>query len=166
MRNGVVALCVLLATAAAEQAPANRMYVWSGQVTAIDKAAKAVTFKVPAKEFVARFITQLKPGDTVIMYWGSPKPGETDALIDVSPYDAAKGPRPDDFGYVFHAEFASFDSSSMTVTVTAHLSPIAFAKFAAIRPGEWVKVTSPTDQSKDLSGISSVQASANPAPST
>jgi hypothetical protein len=142
------------------------MFVWSGQVTAIDKMAKTVTFKVPAKEFVSRFIGQVKPGDTVIMYWGSPKPGETDALIDVSPYDAAKGPRPDDFGYVFHGRFVSFDSTSMTVTITAHLSPIAFAKFAAIQPGQWVKVTSPMDQSKDLSGISGVQVSTKPGPST
>jgi hypothetical protein len=167
MKIAVAALVVaLLATVSAAQAPANRMYVWSGQVTSIDKAAKAVTFRLAAKDFVARYIKQVKPGDMVIMYWSSPKPGETDALIDVSPYDVAQRPRPDDFGYVFHAQFVSFDSTSMTVTVTAHLRAAAFAKFAAIQPGQWVKVTSPMDQSKDLSGITGVQVSTNPGPHT
>src|SRR5262245_36433333 len=117
-------------------------YDWVGRLVSVDANARTVTVKVPLKDHVTKYINQFKPGDRVVTFWGSPKPGETDAILYVGAYDTAK-PLGDDYGYVMPVEFVSFDAMDKTATVKAYLQPQGFASFASIQAGRWVKVTSP-----------------------
>lgn len=146
------------------QAPKVPTFVWSAQVIAVDQPAKTVTVRVPFKEHVARYITQFKPGDPIVITWGSPKTGETDAIIYVTARDTSKRDHPDDFGYVLPGEFVSADVAARTVTLKAHLDPQASLKFASVKADQWIKATSPFDQSKPTAAITAVQPSTPPAP--
>lgn len=137
-------------------------YTWTGQMLSLDARDRTVTMKVSCKEHVARYIGQFKPGERVIVHWGSPQQGETDAVIYVGPYDLTKTSHPDDWGYVLPVEFTSFDSAAKTITFRAHLLAPTFLKFKSIRPGQWVTVTSPFDQSKDTAAVSTVRVTEEP----
>ena len=142
--------------------PIVQRYTWIGQLISLDARARTVTMRVPCKEHVARYIGQFKPGDRVIMHWGSPQQGETDAIIYVGPYDLTKHVHPDDYGYVLPAEFTSFDSTAKTITFKTHLLAQTFLKFRSIRQGQWVKVTSPFDQSRETAAITTVRVTEEP----
>ena len=88
------------AQAASPRSASTRQYVWVGQVKSIDPASKTVTFSLPFKEHVARYVYRFKPGDHIIMFWGSPKPDETDAIIYVEEHVVGGIHHSNEFGYV------------------------------------------------------------------
>jgi hypothetical protein len=149
--------------------PAGPTYVWPGQVVSIDRTAATVNMKVTCKEHIGRYIDQFKPGDRVILYWGAPVAGASEAVIYVGAYDMAATSRIDDQGYVLPVELVSFDHPANAMTFKAHLDPRGLSRFQTVQPGASVKVTSPMNQAgKGMAFITAVQPAdaAKPAPAS
>jgi hypothetical protein len=134
-------------------------YLWSGEVIANDAATETLTLRVSYREHLNRYIGRFTPGEKVMVIWGTPKPGETDAII----YMAGQTTAPPRSGYVLPIEFVSFDSGARQLTFK--LPARAHAKLKAVLPGTWIKVTTPFSQPGETAIITDVDVSTAPATS-
>jgi hypothetical protein len=137
----------------------NQRYVWFGQVVLYDQHGKTVTVKAPYRPHVNRYIGEFKRGDKVMLTWGTPDPGETEAIIYVGRYEASSGAK---WGYVLPADFVSADTTEHSLTFAVAIPSKALKVLKTVPSGGYIKVTTPFDQPDETATIVGVEASDGP----
>ena len=155
LATSVALLCAsLLAAALLLAAPSSvRSYVWYGELVGINRDARLAILKAEFREHVLRYIEQFKPGDRVILTWGSSREGETDDIIYVGRYDKSAGSH---YGYVLPVEVVAVNKTDRTITFKVPIPPKALRTLKSFQTGDRVKVTAPFDQPTETGVIVSV----------
>jgi hypothetical protein len=153
----VVALGPATAFAQAKnQTAKNQTYVWFSEVVTSDQKAKTITVKAPYREHINRYIAEFKPGDKVMVTWGTPRPGETEAITYIGRYEAS----PDGhYGYVLPVEFVSADTTERKLTFTMPVPSKALNAMRAVPSGGRIRVTTPFDQPRETAAILAIEPS-------
>src|SRR5687768_2339242 len=100
------------------ESPKNQSYVWFGEVVMYDEKGKTVTVDARYREHINRYVGEFTIGDRVMLNWATPRPGETEAITYVGPYDANSGAK---WGYVLPVEFVSADTTKRRLRFTVPL---------------------------------------------
>ena len=158
----VLAACAIAAAGSGRfggvHAEAPRSYAWYAEVASIDPAASAMTVKVKTRDAVRVYVGQYKADDKLMLVW-VPIKGEADTIVYAPKYDVMKGVNE---GYILPVEFVSADATGHTLTVKTTIPDTIFQSVKSLRPGQWVKVTSPMQQPKDVATLTMAAASEKP----
>lgn len=144
---------------ALEETPKNQHYVWFGEVVTYDEKGKTVTVEARYREHINRYIGDFKGGDRVMLNWATPRPGETEAITYVGPYDANSAAK---WGYVLPVEFVSADTTKRRLRFTVPVPSKAVKALKRTPSGGWIKVTTPFDQPHETAAIVAVEPSVEP----
>ena len=140
---GDVAVLLLATTMVASAAGAAQStakdsgtYTWFGELVSIDKTALTVKARMAYPEAVAE-LKQFKPGERVWVIWSG--------VLDYS--DAVRQIRHAEPGtiddkLVLPAELVSTEAANQYVTLRIAVPESSAAAIRAVKPGEWVTVTS------------------------
>jgi hypothetical protein len=137
----------------------SQKYMWSGEVVAYDQKGKTLTVKAPYRKHIDRYIGEFTRGDKVMLTWGTPGPGETDAIIYVGRYEAKSL---SNFGDVLPVEFVSADTTKHEMTFTVAIPSSAFKILRTVQPGGWITATTPFDQPGETAVITAIERSTEP----
>ena len=159
--DGVVLACALAPAFVdvAAKFSTNQKYVWSGEVISYDQKGKTLTVKAPYREHINRYIGEFTRGDRVTLTWGTPRPGETDAIIYVGRYEARSV---SSYGYVLPVEFVSADTTERLMTFTVAIPSGALKILKVVPSGGWITATTPFDQPRETAVITAIEPSAEP----
>lgn len=98
-------------------------------------------------------------GDRVTLTWGTPSPGETDAIIYIGRYEARSV---SSYGYVLPVEFVSADTTERRMTFTVAIPSGALKILKVVPSGGWITATTPFDQPRETAVITAIEPSAEP----
>lgn len=142
------------AIAAAQSSPDEEAtYRWLGELVSVDKGASTMTVKSRvAYEEAMSELAQLAPGENVWIVWSGVR-DYSDAVRQVrrSQPGAAIGE-----DLVLPAELVSTDVSHRYVTIRVTLPDNGVAALEAVKPGEWITVTSRHRPSADAEAVVAV----------
>jgi len=141
---GDVAVLLLATTLVASAAGATQStakdsntYTWFGELVSLDNTALTVKARVAYPEAIAE-LKQFKPGERVWVMWSG--------VLDYS--DAVRQIRQAEPGHkideklVLPAELVSTEAVNQYVTLRITVPESSAAAIRAVKPGEWVTVTS------------------------
>lgn len=155
-------VCILTAAGAhAAQAPSTaqkRTYVWFGELAGVNEAARTVIVKAQIPDHVVKYVDRFKMGDRVMLVWNMI--GKKQAQTVIALWDM-KGVSS---GYVLPIEFVSADTQGKTITFNMRVPEKNLAVLKGAKPGQWIRVTSPTDQPGPDAAITSIEFSEKPPP--
>jgi hypothetical protein len=157
------ALCLMMTMAGASRATVRaqaRTYSWYAELVSIDRSAGTVTVRADAVPAIARYVTEFKPGQPVVLTWIADD-GDAIRIISIATPDAMKVV---DVGYILPAEFVSADPAGPTVTFKTAAPAAALQAAGAAQPGKWIKVTAPMSQPGPTAQIASIAATEKPQP--
>src|SRR6188768_2571204 len=155
---GGVALLLLAITVAAPAAGSaqssakdSNTYTWFGELVSLDHTALTVKARVAYPEAVSE-LKQFKPGERVWVVW-SGIDNYSDAVRQLR---RAESGRKIDEPLVLPAEFVSAAPPDSHVTIRVKVPDSSMAAVKAMKPGEWVTVTSRTRPSTDADAVVTV----------
>jgi len=130
----------------------NQTYQWSGELVALDLAAKTITVKLMVAGSALDESRRFKAGDRVMLGWsGFDK--YANAINRVVRYDATKF----DERFAFPAEFVSFDATQPYLTFKAPIPAESISKVQPLKAGQWVTATSPHGKSSESHPIVAIR---------
>ena len=129
-------------------------FTWTGALVAFDATAKSMTVKsrVAYQEAISE-LKQFKAGDRVWVVWSGIH-DSSDAVRQVRRADAG---RTIDDTLVLPAELVSTETPNQYVTLRVKVPESAMATIKAVKPGEWVTVTSRHRPSTDDEAVVAVK---------
>jgi hypothetical protein len=139
---------------AAQASPSKSdTYIWSGELVSVDATAKSMTVKsrIAYQEALSE-LTQFRPGEQVWIVWSG--------VHDYS--DAIRQVRRPSPGRVMHedlvlpAELVSPQATDQYIAIRVKVPESSLAAIRAVKPGEWVTVTSRHRPSTDADAVTAV----------
>ena len=114
-------------------------YTWNGELVSLDTTAKTLTVKsrMAYPEAVAE-LKQFKAGDRVWVVWS----GIHDSSDAVRQVRRSETGRRIDENLVLPAELVSTEAPNQYVTIRVKVPESGLAAIAAVKPGDWITVTS------------------------
>ena len=152
---------LLLGSAAIAQAQqpaaapaAATTYLWHAELVSFDQAASTLTLKTQlVGTTAAADLKNFKSGDRVILQW-SGFDTSANGVRGVMKYDAAQ-PRKDAF--LLPVELVNPAPQNDYVTIKLHAPESAAAAVKAVKPGEWVTITSKHRPSGDADTVVAIR---------
>lgn len=150
----VFAICQPMRSVAQSSAAEHDTYTWSGELVSLDTAAKTMTVKsrVAYPDAVGA-LKQFKAADRVLVVW-SGVGNRSDAVREVRRFEPS---RRIDESLALPAELVSTDAPHDYITIRVKLPANAVSGIAAVKPGEWVTVTSRPRPSRDDDAVVAVR---------
>jgi hypothetical protein len=139
-------------------AQASRSYTWYAELVSVDRSAKTLTAKALVRDAVHSYVAGYKPGDKLMLTW-VPVKGEADTVIYAPRYEVMKGI---DEGYILPVEFVAADRENRTITFKTPIPDPLLESLASLRPGTWIKVTSPLQQPRETATLVAAAAAERP----
>jgi hypothetical protein len=149
---------------AAQSSAPNRTgtYVWWAELVGVDTSAKTVTAKAPVQAPVTSYVTTFKAGEKLMLTWiANAGTREAGPILYIEKYEVTKASNLTT-GYILPVEFVAADAAAKTITFKAALSDDTIQPFTSIRPGQWMKVTSPMLQPADTALVLAVERVSGP----
>jgi hypothetical protein len=159
----VVALCVGAGTMTAySQSPSVAdTFIWHGELVSVDHATGTITVKARVLADAAKEVARFNAGDKVILTW-SGVDKYADGIRQIAKQEGSqKSTEP----FLFPAELASPAVQNDYVTFKFR-APNAVQSVSAVKPGEWVTVTTKKGSINDAQAIVSVEPYNKPASNT
>ena len=134
--------------------PKSDTYTWNGELVSLDTTAKTMTVKsrVAYQEAISE-LKHFKAGDRVWIVWSGIH-GSSDAVRQVRRSEAG---RKIDENLVLPAELASTEAPNQYLTIRIKVPESAMTAIKAVKPGEWVTVTSRHQPSTEEEAVVSVR---------
>jgi hypothetical protein len=134
--------------------PKNDTYAWSAEFVSVDTADKKMTVKsrVAYQEAVSE-LNKFKPGEQVWIVWSGVQ-DSSDAVRQVRRVEAG---RKIDENLVLPAELVSTEAPNQHITIRVKVPESGMAAIKAMKPGEWVVVTSRHRPSSDAEAVVAVR---------
>jgi len=134
--------------------PGSSTYTWLGELVSVDTTAHKLTVKPRVAEPNAvAALKQFKAGDSVLVAW-SGLDDYSDAVREVRP--AASHQKVSE-NLAIPAEFVSAEGQNQSVTIRVKVPESGLAALKAVKPGEWVVVTSRHRPAGDAEAVVSVR---------
>ena len=129
-------------------------YTWNGELVSLDTTAKTMTVKsrVAYQEAISD-LKHFKAGDRVWIVWSGVH-DYSDAVRQVRRYEPG---RKIDETLVLPAELVATDAPNQYITIRVKLPESALSAIKAVKPGEWVTVTSRHRPSTDDEAVVAVR---------
>jgi hypothetical protein len=143
-RTNIATLALIIAIAAgviarAQTSQANKdTYTWNGEFVGLDATAKTITVKprVAYQEAISE-LKQFKAGDRVWIVWSGVH-DYSDAVRQMRRPGTSKIEE----NLVLPAELVSTEAPNQYITIRVKVPESSLAAITAVKPGEWVTVTS------------------------
>jgi len=154
----IAALAVLtlgspVVSAAQSSQKSGDTYQWSGEFVSADTASSTLTLKVRvAYQEAISELKQFKPGERVWIVWSGIH-DYSDAIRQFRRAEAGKIGE----DLVLPAELVSTDTPNQYVTIRLKVPGSALSAIKAMKPGEWVTVTSRHRPSSDTEAVVDVK---------
>ena len=141
--------------AAQASSPNTETYTWFGELVSVDTSAMKMTVKSRCAypEAVSE-LKQFKSGEPVWVVW-SGLHDYSDAVRQIRRVDTN---RKIDENLVLPAELVSTEAPNQYVTIRVKVPESSVAALKAVKPGEWVTVTSRHRPSADADAVVAVKA--------
>jgi len=153
----VVALCVGAGVTTAQTAQGTQAlsdtYVWHGELVSFEPGTGTFTVKARVLSEVAREAGRFNAGDRVLVTW-SGMDKYADAVRQVTKYEANQKV---DTPFSFAVEIASRDVQNDYMTFKFRAPQAASAAVKAVKPGEWITVTTRQRPASDAQAIVSIE---------
>ena len=134
----LLASAVITHAQQASTTPAATSYVWHAELVSFDQAAKTITLKTQIVGETPTELKNFKAGDRVILHW-SGFDNSANGVRGVMKYDAAQSAKEP---FLLPVELVSPTPQNDYITIKLHAPDAAAASLKAVKPGEWVTVTS------------------------
>jgi len=171
MRNQVGCVCALvtmLTVAAPVQAwssaaTAGETFTWLAELVSVDPTARTMTVKarVAYQEALSE-VKQFKAGDAVWVVWS----GVSDSSDAVREFQRVKADREISDKRAMRAELVSPEPTNQSVTLRVTVPDAVMPAIKSLKPGEWVRATSPQRPSPEVAGVVGVRAYNDLGPAT
>jgi hypothetical protein len=134
--------------------PDGATYTWSGELVSVDATAGTMTVKsrVAYQDAVSE-LKQFKPGEPVWVVWSGLR-DYSDAVRQVRRFEAN---RKIDEDLVLPAELVSTEAPNQYVSLRVKVPASELAAIKAVKPGEWIIVTSRHRPSTDAEAVVTVK---------
>jgi hypothetical protein len=134
--------------------PTSDTYTWSGELVSVDTTAMTMTVKsrVAYQEAISE-LKRFTPGQPVWVVW-SGLHDHSDAVRQVRRVEAH---RKIEENLVLPAELASAEAPNQYVTIRVKVPASSLTAIKAVKPGEWVTVTSRHRPSTDAEAVVAVK---------
>ncbi len=141
-------------TAWAQTPPAtDDTYTWHAEFVAADTTAKTLTVKPRvAYEEALTELKQFKGGDRVWIFWSGVH-NYSDAVRNIRRPGTGKIAE----NLVLPAELVSAEAPNQYITIRVKVPDSAFAAIKAVKPGEWVTITSRHQPANDDAAVVAVR---------
>lgn len=113
-------------------------YMWHAELVSFDQAANTITLKTQIVGQTAADLKNFKAGDRVILHW-SGFDNSANGVRGVMEYDAAQSAKKP---FLLPVELVSPTPQNDYITIKLRASDAAAAGLKAVKPGEWVTITS------------------------
>ena len=129
-------------------------YTWNGEFVSLDTTAKTMTVKsrVAYQEAISE-LKHFKAGDRVWIWWSGVS-NSSDAVRQIRRPDSG---RKIDENLMLPAELVSTEAPNQYVTIRVKVPETGLSALNAVKPGEWVTVTSRHRPSTDDEAVVSVR---------
>jgi hypothetical protein len=129
-------------------------YTWNGELVSVDTTAMTMTVKsrVAYREAISE-LKHFQPGDRVWIVWS----GVSDSSDAVRQIRRSETGRKIDENLVLPAELISTEAPDSYITIRVKLPESGLAAVKAVKPGEWVTVTSRHHPSSDAEAVVAVR---------
>jgi len=151
----IAALAVLtlgspVISAAQSSQKSGDTYQWSGEFVSVDTTASTLTVKprVAYQEAIAE-LKQFKPGERVWVVWS----GVHDYSDAVRRFRRAETGSKISEDLVLPAELVSTETPNQYVTIRVKVPGSTLARIKAVKPGEWVTITSRHRPASDTEAV-------------
>jgi len=132
----------------------SETYTWNGELVSHDATAMTMTVKsrVAYQEAIAE-LKHFKAGDRVWIVWSGVQ-DSSDAVRQVRRFETG---RTIDENLVLPAELVSTEAPNSYITIRVKTPESALAAVKAVKPGEWVTVTSRHRPASDTEAVVAVR---------
>jgi hypothetical protein len=129
-------------------------YTWNGELVSVDTTAMTMTVKsrVAYHEAISE-LKHFKPGDRVWIVWSGVQ-DSSDAVRQIRRFETG---RKIDEHLVLLAELVGTEAPDSFITIRVKVPEGALAAVKAVKPGEWVTVTSRHRPSSDSDAVVTVR---------
>ena len=129
-------------------------YTWNGEFVSVDTTAKTLTVKsrVAYQEALSE-LKHFKAGDRVWIVWS----GVNDSSDAVRQVRRSETGRAIDENLVLPAELVSTEAPNSYITIRVKVPDSGLAAITAVKPGEWVTVTSRHRPASDADAVVAVK---------
>ena len=129
-------------------------YTWNGEFVSLDTTAKTVTVKsrVAYQEAISE-LKNFKAGDRVWIWWS----GVQDSSDAVRQVRRPETGRKIDENLMLPAELVSTEAPNQYVTIRVKVPETGLSAIKAVKPGEWVTVTSRHRPSTDDEAVVAIR---------
>ena len=129
-------------------------YTWNGEFVSLDTTAKTVTVKsrVAYQEAISE-LKNFKAGDRVWIWWS----GVQDSSDAVRQVRRPETGRKIDENLMLPAELVSTEAPNQYVTIRVKVPETVLSTIKAVKPGEWVTVTSRHRPSTDDEAVVAIR---------
>jgi hypothetical protein len=124
-------------------------YAWHAELVSFDQNAKTVTLKAMTVANAADQLKGFKAGDRVLLQW-SGFDNTANAVRGVMKYDAAQAAKEQ---FLLPAELVSPTLDNSDVSIKLRAPDSAAATLKAVKPGEWVTITSKHRPASDADAV-------------
>jgi hypothetical protein len=129
-------------------------YTWNGELVSVDATAMTMTVKsrVAYQEAISE-LKHVKPGDRVWIVWS----GVSDSSDAVRQIRRSETGRTIDENMALPAELISTEAPDSYITIRVKVPESGLAAVKAVKPGEWVTVTSRHRPASDAEAVVAVK---------
>ena len=129
-------------------------YQWSGELVSFDGTGNTATVKARLvdQEAVAD-IKKFKVGDRLLLQW-SGYDAYADAIRRVMPYTESRSPND---RFLLPVELASNDTPNQYLTFRLRMPAASATALKAVKPGEWITVTSSHEAVREADAVVSAR---------
>ena len=129
-------------------------YTWNAEFVSLDTTAMTLTVKSPVayREAIAE-LTQFKPGERVWIVWS----GVHDSSDAVRQVRKSQPQRKIDENLVLPADLVTTDAPNSYITIRVRIPASVSAAIRAVKPGEWITVTSRHRPASDADAVVAVR---------
>ena len=129
-------------------------YMWHAELVSFDQAAKTITLKTQVVgQTAATDLKNFKAGDRVILHW-SGFDNSANGVRGVMKYDAAQSAKEP---FLLPVELVSPTPQNDYLTIKLRAPDAAAASLKAVKPGEWVTITSKHRPAGDADAIVAIR---------
>ena len=134
--------------------PNSGTYTWNGELVSVDATAMKMTVKsrVAYQEAVSE-LKQFKPGESVWVVWS----GAYDHPDAVRQLRRGEANRKIEENLILPAELVSPEAPNQYITIRVKVPESTLTAIKAVKPGDWVSVTSRHRPSTDAEAVTAVK---------
>jgi hypothetical protein len=160
----VVALCVGAGTTTAQTPSQNTAdtFVWHAELVSADAGSGTFTVKAQMLSDISKEVGRFKPGDRLLLTW-SGVDRYAGAVRQIGRYDANQ--KVSD-ALTLPVELGSTEVQNNYVTIKFRAPAAAVAAVKALKPGEWVTITTRQRSTGDAQAIVTVEPYVKSSPTT